>query len=79
MIISKTGPVEKNIDLAFQLLDELLIDPGAADTIPDFATVVVLPSNDQPQALYNLSLGMVALAKGENVYFMHDHVETPTG
>ena len=62
----------KNIDLAFKLLGEVLDNPELLDDIPSGATVVILPDNDPEQASDNLRRGIAAVRRGDNVYFVHD-------
>ena len=61
----------RNIDLAFDLIRAQLADPALADEIPNGATVVLLPEDDQALAEANRELGLRLLDTGRNVYFRH--------
>lgn len=63
---------ENNIDQALKLLGEVLDDPALLHDIPNGATVVILPDSDLEQTRENLRLGMAAVCRGDNVYFVHD-------
>lgn len=58
-----------NIDLAGRLLHEIVADPDALDRIPDGATLVVLPYDDEALALHNLAMAGALVNQGRTVYF----------
>lgn len=71
---SSTRMAERNIDAAFTFLSQIFNDPSMLDTIPDGATIVFIPKDDQEAAAANLELGISAVQSGADVYFRH--VET---
>ncbi|MGH2534734.1 MAG: DUF5647 family protein [Thermomicrobiales bacterium] len=61
----------KNIDLAFQMIEEAIERPSLLDDIPDGATVVVMPSDDPELPQQNLSLPMRLAEAGKTVVPHH--------
>jgi len=71
MSIIPPDAVGKNIDLAFAFADAILNDPEMLTRIPDGATIVLIPKDDPEQAAYNIHLGVAAVKRGDNAYFLH--------
>jgi hypothetical protein len=65
------GRIDRNIDLAFDLLADLLDEPEQVAAIPPGVTIALLPDDDAEQARYNLDLALAAVARGEDVYIRH--------
>ena len=65
--LSRKEQVEGNLDLAEQLIQEHLANPATAADIPHGATVVLLPDDDPALVAANLTTGMAAVQRGENV------------
>ena len=63
--------VERNLDLAHQLLQAQFADPDRLAEIPDSATIVFLPADDSELTAYNLEIGLAAVRNGRDVYFRH--------
>lgn len=57
-----------NIDLAGDLLQEILANPDALDHIPDGATLVLLPYDNAALALHNLAVGGGLVNRGTTVF-----------
>lgn len=75
---SATGIVEKNIVAAFNLLSQIIDDPGILDTIPEGANIVFIPRDDPDAPAENIQLGITVVQKGEDVYFRHvETLDTP--
>ncbi len=62
---------ERVLTLTGEFMRFIAANPTVAPTVPDGATVILLPDNDPDVAAYNMRLGMNAVAAGENVYFLH--------
>jgi len=58
----------RNIDLAFQLLDEAIANDEVFDQIPDGETLVLLPYDDPKLALQNLATAHRLASNGKTVY-----------
>lgn len=58
----------RNIDLAFQLLNEVLEDDDAFDAIPSGGTLILLPYDDPKLALRNLAMALRSANAGQGVY-----------
>jgi hypothetical protein len=67
---------ESNMKHAFDLIREALDDPSVLDDIPDGATVIFLPDDDQEQLEANLEIAIQAARAGENVYLRHVRTKT---
>lgn len=70
-IFPRTDSVERNMDLAFQFIGQILNDPALLDEIPDGATVVLLPDDDPGQTNANIDLAVDSARDGSNVYMRH--------
>jgi hypothetical protein len=68
---TEDGVAEKNLDLAFDLMQAALLDPDALADFPKNATTILLPGDDPDLYTANIEIGMAALRRGENVYFRH--------
>lgn len=68
--------IERNLVLAFDLMQAAIADPSILDQFPDGATVVIVPDTDEKMASVNLELGKQAAGAGQNVYFYHQRAES---
>lgn len=59
---------ERNIDLAFQLLDDAIDDDEVLDAIPDGGTLVLLPYDSPTLTLRNLAMASRLAVAGTTVY-----------
>lgn len=62
---------ERVIELTSAFMESIAANPAVAPMIPDGATLILIPDNDPELAAHNVSLGIGAIAAGENVYFLH--------
>ncbi len=60
--------IGRNIDLAFQFLDEVIDAPAHADDVPDGATVVVLPVDDPEFNRGQMDLARMSATAGHETY-----------
>ncbi len=67
----------RNIDLAGQLLQEILADPSILDEIPDGATVVPMPFEDPELARHNAALLTKLMEENRNVVVRRVGVPMP--
>lgn len=65
---SRVDQTGRNIDLAFQLLDDVIADDEAFDEIPDGGTLVLLPYDDVKLTLQNLAMAHRVAITGKTVY-----------
>lgn len=63
--VEQTG---RNIDLAFQLFDEVVANETLLDQIPDEGTIILLPYDDPALALKNLAMAFRVAGGGNVVY-----------
>jgi len=76
--------VKRALTLTGTFMRQIAANPAIAPTIPDGATVILLPDNDPELAAYNRKLGMHAVDSGANAYFLHIEMtetssDTPVG
>ncbi len=76
--------VKRALALTGAFMCQIAANPSLAPTIPDGATVILLPDNDPELAAYNTKLGMYAVDSGANAYFLHVEMtgapaDTPAG
>ena len=64
-VVEQTG---RNIDLAFQLFNEVIAYETSLDQIPNEGTIVLLPYDDQTLALKNLAMALRLASSGSTVY-----------
>ena len=69
--LEKATAIERNLDLAEQLLLAQLADPALLEEIPDGATVVLVPDDDPALAEHNLAVAREVFARGKNVYLKY--------
>jgi len=69
--LTEDAVAEKNIDMAFDLMQAALDDPEVLAGFPKDATTILLPSDNSEQFAANVEIGLAALRRGENVYFRH--------
>ena len=62
---------ERVLELTSAFIESIAANPAMAPMIPDGATLILVPDNDPELAAHSVSLGMDAIAAGENVYFLH--------
>ncbi|MDQ6832787.1 MAG: hypothetical protein M3008_05260 [Chloroflexota bacterium] len=63
--------VKRALALMGEFMRQIVANPAIAPTIPDGATIILLPDNDPELAAYNTRLGMHAIDSGANAYFLH--------
>jgi hypothetical protein len=69
---TKPNPLaERNIELAFSFMHDILDDPALLDEIPEGTTLVLIPSDDPTTAEANLEIAMAEVRKGRDVYIRH--------
>lgn len=71
------GQTTRNIDLAFQILDEAIAHPDALASIPEGAVVVPMPHSDPGLASLNLVLANTLSERGEHVWLHRVGVPAP--
>jgi hypothetical protein len=74
-MIERDVAVDRNLALAFDLLQAQFSDPALLREIPSGATVIFIPEDDPELAEYNFGLARAAIARGQNVYLKR--VRTP--
>ncbi len=62
---------ERVLELTGAFMESIAANPAMAPMIPAGATLILMPDNDPELAAHNVSLGIGAIAAGENVYFLH--------
>ncbi|HET8523368.1 MAG TPA: DUF5647 family protein [Thermomicrobiales bacterium] len=62
---------ERNIELAFTFMHDVLDDPALLDEIPDGVTLVLIPADDPATAEANLAIATAEARRGRNVYIRH--------
>lgn len=63
--------MKRNIGLGFDLFEAILDDVAILDEIPNGATVVLLPDDDQVLFDANIALGVNAARQGRDVLLRH--------
>ena len=59
---------DRNLELAFALIQSHLENPDLLQEIPNGATVIFIPEDDPALAEHNFGLARAALARGKNVF-----------
>lgn len=67
--MNKNEMIEKNLELQYHLMMELLRDPGALD-VPDDAEAILLPEDDESLSQANLRLGKRREKLGKRVVYV---------
>jgi hypothetical protein len=62
---------ERNIELAFSFMHDVLDDPALLDEIPEGTTLVLIPSDDPATAEANLQIATTEARKGRDVSIRH--------
>lgn len=62
---------EQMIRNTFGLVRGAAANPAVARDIPKGATIVLIPDDDPELAAAEIKAGMVALSRGQDVYFRH--------
>jgi hypothetical protein len=69
--LDRAGVADRNLVLAGEFTRRALDDPALRATIPDGATLVLIPDDDPALAQFNLGLALQLVARGEDVYLRH--------
>lgn len=63
----------RNLGLAGAFTQTVLNDPAVMDHIPSGVTIIFLPEDDPSFIETNIRVGIAAIRRGEDVYFLHVH------
>ncbi len=63
--------VSKQLELLRRFTLAVFADPSLADAIPNDVTLVLLPDDDPDFVETEMTLGLAALRRGQDVYFRH--------
>lgn len=66
-----SGLTRRALGTTFDLVRDVLTDPSILEGIPEDATLVLVPTDDDELAAAEVEQGLAALRRGEDVYFRH--------
>ncbi len=70
-ILDPDGAADRNLALASEHLRAVFADAALLETIPEGATLVLIPEDDPALARHNFELARQVFATGRNVYLYH--------
>ena len=70
-ILDSDSAADRNLALAGEHLRAVFADPALLETIPEGATLVLIPEDDPALARHNFELARHVFATDRNVYLYH--------
>lgn len=71
MTLHPSNLAQRNAELSVAFLERIVSDTSLLDRIPYGSHVFFLPSGDPELVEYNIRLGMDAIRRGDDAYFVH--------
>ena len=69
--------MKRGIELAGEYIAAILENPTLLERVPDGTTITLVPDDDPELAESNISVGLDAVRRGEDVYFVHINKMAP--